>query len=313
MTPSTIDHPPAPPETDRGPSRPQETRPSGDIEPATSRSPREPRARRERRLLAIGIVASAVFHAFVLLIFRFGIPLSPPAGPSASGADADPSAVGMQAVNLRVVEGDAADLPAAVEFSQDADVPQPVDPPAEEEADDVVLEDGATADGEQATGEQADDAMDASAVDRLRSGGRDPRLWERPEFVVAPPEEPGVAEKARQNLAARLDAVNDSVLASEEAARRANDWTYTDDSGRRWGISSEGIHLGGLTLPGPRFDVPAGRRDEIVERTREWEAIRGQVDRASRNDHFDERVRAIRERVDREREEAGTDDDGDGG
>jgi len=128
----------------------------------------------------------------------------------------------------------------------------------------------------------------------------DPRLWAPLPWVIADPASP--AEEATGHLARRLGVLNDSLAAEADAARRASDWTITDKDGKRWGISPEGIHLGGITLPAPIFGPPMG--SDAARRQGEWGEIQGQADRARTRDRFDERARAIRERKDKEREQS---------
>ena len=45
------------------------------------------------------------------------------------------------------------------------------------------------------------------------------------------------------------------------------DWTYTDEEGRRWGVSPEGLHLGDVTIPIPLyFGASPGKRLEMEQR-----------------------------------------------
>lgn len=106
-------------------------------------------------------------------------------------------------------------------------------------------------------------------------------------------------ERAALRTYGRINALNDSILAEMERTRRAMDWTFTDDEGRRWGISPGRIHLGGLELPLPLAFTPSA---EQRERIREWEEIQAQADRGAIGEEFDDRVEAIRARREAERE-----------
>ena len=154
-----------------------------------------------------------------------------------------------------------------------------------------------------ATGPQPGAAGTAglSAADRLRMRVSDPRLWGAPPISSPLPKTP--IDAVRERIAADLDAWNDSIAAEAAASARATDWTVKGEDGKRWGISPEGIHLGGVTLPMPGggFGPPMGRRDEIEERMAIDREIGDQADRARIRDTFKERARAIRERKDRER------------
>ena len=65
----------------------------------------------------------------------------------------------------------------------------------------------------------------------------------------------------RLRFLARLEVLNDSAAAAAEAAAEATDWTYTDEEGRRWGISPGKLHLGDLTLPLPSFGTSSAQRE----------------------------------------------------
>jgi hypothetical protein len=136
-----------------------------------------------------------------------------------------------------------------------------------------------------------------SAADRLRPGTMNERLWTmNPEAARFTP-----AQLAQlQILWAILD-MNDSLAAAEASARRMTDWTFTDASGGKWGISEGKIHLGDITLPLPAFGAPAGS----AAAQREWvdrEIARGAAAAAARA-NMNERIKAIRERLERERQE----------
>lgn len=142
----------------------------------------------------------------------------------------------------------------------------------------------------------AREALDPS-LERLRY--RTPRtdVWRRSD----PPPRSG-EEVVRERVAARLDAYNDSVAADAAASARATDWTVKDADGGRWGVSPGAVHLGSITLPLP-FTVAAapGRREEFAGRVRTWNELQDQAARVEGKEVFDERVKAIRERLEKER------------
>jgi hypothetical protein len=93
--------------------------------------------------------------------------------------------------------------------------------------------------------------------------------------------------------------MNDSAAVA--AARSAIDWTFTDEDGGRWGVSQGGIHLGDITIPFP-FSFGAAPGSEAARRA--W--MDAEIDRAAGSaaarENLDERIRAIRERLDRLRQ-----------
>jgi len=139
----------------------------------------------------------------------------------------------------------------------------------------------------------------------LQPGIRDRRLWITPR--TAPDREPTQEELHTEYMAGlerRLGSYNDSVAAESDRARRATDWTVRDSEGRRWGVSPEGVHLGGITLPPVEFPPGGGdpdrrRRAEEEQQTRE--ALDRQEADAERRRVREERIRATRERRDAER------------
>lgn len=140
------------------------------------------------------------------------------------------------------------------------------------------------------------------AIERLQPRVGDPRLWTRRDGVQ-PEVEPNRVDQLRARVYGRLEALNDSLIAIAEAERRSKDWSYVTEDGKRWGISSEGIHLGSITLPAPNFAPTPGRRDEINRLVRTWHELSRQAEMAGIREDFDARVREIRERRDAERRE----------
>ena len=142
----------------------------------------------------------------------------------------------------------------------------------------------------------------ATLADRLRPSNVDPRINTVTAF---PPAERTGAEAVRARIADRLTAWNDSIAAEEAADRKDSDWTIKGKDGKRWGISKDGIHLGGITIPpyAVAFTPPPGRRDEIAGRLRDFAEIEKQAMLEESRSSFKERVQLIRERKDRERAE----------
>lgn len=135
-----------------------------------------------------------------------------------------------------------------------------------------------------------------------------PRLGDRRLFAETPealPPRPDPLTVARDRVADQLAAFNDSAAATAAAAERATDWTVKDGSGGRWGVSPGKIHLGGITLPLPiGFAPPPGRRDEFAERNRRFGDIQSQRGNETTRATAEERIKAIRERADAQRDSA---------
>jgi hypothetical protein len=127
----------------------------------------------------------------------------------------------------------------------------------------------------------------------------DPRLWAAPDEILGGPiDEEG---RMRARVYSRLEEMNDSMAVINEARRKANDWTIKDKNGGKWGIDPKGIHLGKLTLPAPLLKPPADQRAEIERNAANWRELNTQEDRARLHSTFNDRVKAIRERKDKER------------
>lgn len=289
MSHATLPPPTRPPAAGSEPPRgaPGRTTRPGNEPTALARS--ELRATRERRIRWAALGVSAVLHILLLVFIRLSPGFRPvPTGPAPAAERPDP---GLRLLQFEAVEGEVEDLarpddPEAVPRPARTPAPAAPAPPTDD------------------PGEQL------SAVDRLRVGAaRDPRLWRDhgPAYLL-PPETP--QEAILRGLLPRLALLNDSTAAEEDRRRRSTDWTFTDSEGRRWGISSEGIHLGGITLPQVEFSGDPEQRRAVEAALRDWSEIRDQAYRAGIDEEFEDRVRAIRERVERERAERDSESSG---
>ena len=153
--------------------------------------------------------------------------------------------------------------------------------------------------GDPVVGELTDAASRGpSAAERLRPKAGDLRLWAPvdPELTRLSDE-----ELMRLLLVAELEDAADSMAVAAEMARRAMDWTYTDDEGRRWGVSPGKLHLGDITLPLPGFSAAPFNREQNANRIWAWDDIDQAAARKGAQDIWKERAEAIRRRKDAER------------
>jgi hypothetical protein len=256
--------------------------------------PRIHAARRDRRadrgVLVLALLLSALLHVLAFAVLSFRIPTEPRVSIAPSRiVNVVPA---MQVYDIVEV---ASDVPTIEVLIVEREVlrPQPVrvTPPSGAEA--------AAADDVAAAPEPADAT---SVRDRLRYRLNAPQVWRPPSAEIVF-DEPSPKDIVAHRIATQLGEFNDSVAAEAAAAERALDWTTTDADGNRWGVSPGAIHLGGITIPigNTAFAVAAGRREEFAGRVRTWNEIQDQAVREEAKGEFKDRVKAIEERMNRER------------
>ena len=242
---------------------------------------------RYRRAFWISLGISAVLHLGVVLLYPSLLMRAPLRYPG-FGSPAPPvRPVGTELLNLL-------ELPA----EEDPDVPPPEEirdpevPTAVIEAPDVRAGENPETDLLRSL------APGPTAAERLRPRAGDLRLWVPvdPELMVLTE-----TELMRLLLSAELEDLADSMAVAEELARRGTDWTYTDEEGRRWGVSPEGLHLGDITLPIPGFSAAPFNREQNAARLWAWDDINRAAGRKGVQDVWKERAEAIRRRMDAER------------
>lgn len=259
--------------------------------------PGTPVVRRDRRnatsTLGPALLVSVLVHAAILLGISFE--QIDPHAPAAQPSRIIHIAPAMQAYDIVEVAHDVA--PIEMQVQERAPLrPQPVrpvDPTTAPIAGTVLAGD------RPAVVERVDPR---SVRDRLRYHLNTPQVWRPPseEIVDAEPTRQEIVER---RIAAQLGEFNDSVAAEAAAAERANDWTVKDANGGRWGVSPGAIHLGSVTIPlgDSRFAVAPGRREEFAGRIRTWNELQDQAVREEAKGEFKDRVKAIEERMSRER------------
>jgi hypothetical protein len=251
--------------------------------------------RRDRRndgvVLGPAILVSALVHLVVLFGLSFRTQVEPrmPSAPVSRVVHVAPA---MQAYDIVEVAGDVA--PIEVQVIERAPLRAPPIRQTLPSASEV-----APVETEIGRAPERDDPR--SVRDRLRYHLTTPQLWRPPsEEIVA---EPTPQEIVQRRIAAQLGEYNDSVAAEAAAAERAMDWTVKDADGGRWGVSPGAIHLGSITIPigDSHFAVAPGRREEFAGRVRTWNELQDQAVREEAKSEFKDRVKAIEERMNRER------------
>ncbi len=235
---------------------------------------------RERRALRVGFIVSVLVHVLAIAwVSDLLTPEPPPAVRPRSVVVVPPH--GMRAVQLAVVEPntEATSIPPR---------PRPVAPEPEPAP--------RSAPAPPAGDVEARRPDVQSAADRLAPRVVDPRFYEP---MVLVPHAPTLSE-VEDRLSAAVEMLNDSALAATDRALRSHDWTVEDKNGGKWGISPGQLHLGKMTLPLPIFILSD---DEFDPKASRWIELENQVDRAAVLESFKDRVKAIRERRDKERAE----------
>ena len=254
-----------------------------------------PAVRRNRRndgvVLGPAILVSALIHLVVLFGLSFRTQVEPrmPSTPVSRIVQVTPA---MQAFDIVEVSGDVA--PIEVQVMERAPLrTQPVRSTA------PVAAEAAAVETEIGLAPEREDPR--SVRDRLRYHLNTPQLWRPPSEEIAA--EPTPQEIVQRRIAAQLGEYNDSVAAEAAAAERAMDWTVKDADGGRWGVSPGAIHLGSITIPvgDSHFAVAPGRREEFAGRVRTWNELQDQAVREEAKGEFKDRVKAIEERMNRER------------
>ena len=263
---------------------------------STSRPAASARRGRERRVLAWGLLLSALIHALVIAWASDSLATRPTPTASPGPLVLEPPR-GLRAVAIRPIPDVPAADPAAPEPLAEPEPPEPEqqtrpDTPPERPAERVAER---VAEVQVPEGSELRRA-DRTAAERLAPRMVDPRLWEP---MVLLPKGASIDEvEARVGAAVAL--LGDSALAAAERAVRSRDWTVESEGGKRWGISQGMLHLGDVKLPLPIFlEVDP---DAEAERGM-WYDLQAQIDRARILESFESRVEAIRERRDRERAE----------
>ncbi len=241
-----------------------------------------------RRAFWISMGVSALLHIAALALYP-KLLLDMPAGGvfPGGGGPVDP-AVGTELLNLRELSDREFDaLPQEAPQEEPEPAVAPVAPGGE------VATPGAGQDEPEGGG------ISRTNADLLKPREGDLRLWAPPDPEL---NQPSPEDLMRLRLMWELELMGDSAAMAEELARRAQDWTYTDEEGRRWGVSPGKIHLGDLTLPLPfGFGPPPELREQMQNRVWEWDEIRRGAASAELRQSWKDRNEAIRRRKEAER------------
>jgi len=246
-------------------------------------------ARGYRRSIRIGLLVSAFLHALVAIFvsgqFYIGTrsfrPVKLPPRPT----------VGLEVIEISEIDAESAAEEVLELPPEDRDEIQRPEPPI-------------PGDGRRAPGDGADDGPGITNAERLRPREGDPRLWE--DFADRPLPEYLEDRFARAEgvIRARLGAMLDSLALSEEQRRRALEWLFGEGD-QQWGVTPDGIVLGGMVIPmnvGALFEAegPLGR--ELRQEARDLADIQRQDFEADIQRVQQERLAEMRRRSEEEAE-----------
>jgi len=267
-----------------------------DNDPVSAPEP-SPRVRADRRVRTVAFGISAALHLVVILLYAAdaGSWLLR-AGRVSIDAGAESSADGTRIVNLVEVEEPEPEVESPVEEPE----PEEEEEEEEEGEESTVTEDVTSPSEGEVAGFDEDRSLDPiAAADVFRFRVNDPTFWTiaRPDLLLLTPE-----QRQELEIQGRLEAWNDSVNAAIEAEAAAVDWTTTDGSGGRWGVSPGKLHLGKITLPLPfGFGPNPWQARQIAEQRARDEEIAFHAQNQAVRASWKERAEAIRRRKDRER------------
>lgn len=256
------------------PARPQRPPRLQPVTPPAGNRPDVPPPRRRgssyERILFWSFIASLVVHVVILVFSPAFMRVGEPPGDAA-----EPDRFAREALRMVVpVTSDEADDPSEGGAASET---QPVARTTTRQASPAIVPRARAGTTDEQAVPDAAEPEQAPSGGGLQLGPRDPRLWVTPRETPLPQSD---RERYMEHLQARIDALNDSVMSDSERQRRLRDWTFTDSEGRRWGLSPEGLHLGGVTIPPQLVPLPAPTGDnQRLERDREAQRQRDEIQR----------------------------------
>jgi hypothetical protein len=269
--------------------------------PPPLRVPEPPRSAPARRgppsferVLVWSILAAAAVHLLILLVSPLLIRQGAgPAGIAQPGAESDPEPLGMEWI-IPIPSDAAEEREAMTDAEAPAVAAERTPSPIDRDRDlprALQVRPGTGADRAEGPLEER-----RSVGETLRPGFTDGRLYVDPRELRIE-REPSRHEQYMAHLQARIDALNDSTYGGGPNT----DWTHTDAEGRRWGVSPEGVHLGGLTIPRWLLPLPqsTGTNQDIEadrERRRQRDEIIRQEDDRAREEARERARKAAEER-----------------
>ena len=251
--------------------------------------------RRYRRAWWTGLVLSALAHALLFFWAAQELRLR------ASRFDSMPQIVrapeGMQVIEVRPIAPEETVAPDEQRLIQLPPDPDDLAPAPERET-------APTGDPRPVAGGREDDeGLGMSNAEKLQPHEGDERLWKDFEDEQMPEYIQSRWARAEGAIRARLSQLLDSLALTEEQRRKATDW-LTGEGDDEWGVTPDGLVLGGVVIPmnvGAMFaeEGPNGR--EARAALRDLELIRRQDMMADIEETLEERNESIEDRMAAER------------
>lgn len=251
--------------------------------------------RRYRRAWWTGLVLSALLHA--LLFFWAAAELRLRAARFDSMPQIVRAPEGIQVIEIRPIAPEDAVAPDEQRLIQLPPEPEDQTPTPESESTPAGTPTPV------AGRTEADEGLGMSNAEKLQPHEGDERLWKDFEDEAMPEYIQSRWARAEGAIRARLSQMLDSLALTEEQRRKATDW-LTGEGDDEWGVTPDGLVLGGVVIPmnvGAMFaeEGPNGR--EARAALRDLELIRRQDMMADIDETMEERNESIEERMAAER------------
>lgn len=244
---------------------------------------REERERRFRRALVAGMLVSLVVHLVIVVVVSAKLAIPPRGYRPVQGPPRIRMPEGLRALNLRVLETP----PEAGRQPSRPAPPRTERRPAPAERPGPTREQPAETEGEKLTN-----------AEKIRPKPGDIRVWEGISPEEIPERELTGIQRADSAVYAILRDYLDSVRLSNEASRRAREW-LVGKGDKKWGIASDGLHLGDIVIPipfGQLFQATGEKGRKLRKELQDLEVIQYQdaLDRA--RETREERVKEMRKK-----------------
>lgn len=259
------------------------------------------RDRSYRRAMLAGIAVSAVAHLLLLFVLSREVQL-----PRMSYRARPPSPAAAEGLRLVRVEP-----PDRRSVAAPPEAPPPRETPAPEEPQEDTEEERTGEPTPVPSEEEGTEEEGLTNAERLTPREGDSRVWK--EFWDEDLRNRYLGGSARADSAIRaiLGEYVDSLKLAREAYRNARDWTVGEGD-ERWGVSSEGLHLGDITIPlpvGQLFQPTGPRRRQLERELRELREIQRQERLGDVQETREERIEEMRKRSREEAEKRTSDPD----